>query len=345
MSFEKNTAYEERIALKNGGNATVFEFPLGNYFGAMDLDLNLDLDIATGAPVGIISHQVARMIEKLEIFRDGENQIWNIAGEDLARLFRYRDGVEAVDNAQIAAATGNGVTGRMFLHIPFYLLGSPKQRDCAMDTVNHKYKMKIKFRDVMAANTLFKDLATNSSAITVNDSGSYIDLTLHKLALKPGPNGQPDAYDKVAPYFPGLISQTTTIDSTQSDKEIKLPESKVIYGAVLFANADSDSGVNPTGYNTILTDNVVLKNTQGRVINNIKVATLRQLTSLKHRNASLEDGLYDFDFTEYGNIPDSLYSDNVAPLKFVMPVAKLTNETRIMTIVKTVERQGSGVGA
>lgn len=342
MAFEKNTAFEKRIEFKNNANASVFEFPKGNFFGSMDLDLNLDIDVATGAMVNIINHQVARMIEELVIMRDGEHVHWQVSGESLARLFRYQEGVESVDNAQISTGTGAGKTGRMFLHIPFYVVDSMKKSDCAMDTNSHKYELKIKFRDITADNVLYAD--TSAGTITVNDAGCYIDLTLHKITPVKGENGA-DSWQKSAPYFPGLTEREDTITATKSDFPIELPENKMCHSLLLFANADASAGVNPTGYNDIFTDRLQLKNTQGRVIMNPKATTIRQLTSLKRRNNSLENGLYDYDLTEYGNLVDSLLSDSVAPLKIVAAVAKKTNDTRVTTIIRTIERQGSGVAS
>lgn len=339
MAFEKNTAYEKRIEFKNNANASVFEFPQGNFFGAMDLDINLDIDVATGAMVTIEQHQIARCIEELVIMRDGENVVWQLAGEELARLFRYREGVEAAGNVQLSVGTGNNKTGRMFLHVPFHIMDTMKQSDCAMDTNSHKYELKLKFRDIKSDGGLYAD--TSAGAITLNDAGCYIDLTLHKLTPVKGPTGNGDAYTKSAPYFPGYISRVDTITATKPDFDIEMPENKVIHGVMLFANADAASGSNPVGSNSIFTDRLQLKNTQGRVIQNPKATTVRELTSLKRRQNSLEAGLYDYEFTEYGNIIDSLLSDGIAPLKIVAAVAKQTYDTRVTSIIRTIEQQGA----
>ena len=336
MAFEKNTAYEKRIEFKNGANASVFEYPKANFFAGMTLDINLAIAISDGAMVGVLQQQIGRCIEKLEIIRDGDNTVWQISGEQLSRRFRYREGVQAVDNAEIPVDVDTAVAGRLFLDIPFHPLDAVKPSDYAMDTNKHKYELKIKFRNITLANVLFKTVS--GGTITVDTANSFIDLTLYKLTPVRGPNGD-DQYTKQAPYFPGIIERIDTVAATKPDFEIELPENKVVRGVTVFAETDAASGLDPGGSNSVLTDSLTLKNTQGRTIQNVKATTLRQLTSLKRKAASLEAGLLDYDFTQYGHIVDSLLSDGIAPLKIVGAVAKLTYDTRIVSVVETVEQQ------
>lgn len=338
MSFERNTEDEKRIEHKNGGNST-YEFPQGNYFAGMHFDMNIDIDLATAVAVTVLPEQVARMIEELIIMRDGNNVAWQISGEMLARLFKKnKNGVEAASNTTMSVAVANGKTARCSFYIPFSILGAPKASDAAMDTNAHKYELKIKWRDLTASGTLFAD--TSSSAITINAAGTYIDLELDKITPVTGPDGKADSYSLKRPFFPSLMEQQDTITQTKSDYRIELPENKVVHNLVLFTNTESTANA-WTGSNSILTGNLNLRNTQGRSIQNRKASTVRERTSQDlNLGSNIEDGLYHFPITQHGNIVDSLVSDGTKPLYVRADVAKLANETRITTIVQTIEQQG-----
>ena len=332
MAFEKNREYEDQLEFKNGGSVS-HEFPSGNFFAAMTMDINLDINLATNAATAALAHQIARVIEKFELVRDGKHIEWQISGESLARLFRKIDGLEAAGNVSMTTAIGNNKTGRMTLRIPFYPMDAVKPSDYALDTVHHKWELKIKYRDVKADGVLFR--VANTSDITVNDAGSYIDLQLDKITPLDG-----DSYLKTTPHFYGLIEAHNEVNQTKPNAKFELPENEVIRSVVLFANHEATAD-EWTGANDIMSDVIALKNTQGRTYQKPKVSMLREETSLKWREGSnLEAGLYEFDFTQYGNMVDAIVSDGVTPLYLQTSVTKKAGATRVTQITQTIISQG-----
>jgi len=335
MAFERNTQFEKQLDFKNGSNDT-YEFPRGNFYDGVTLDINFDVSISVAPAVTALQHQVARIIEEVIIMRDGENVSWQLSGETLARLFKKQKGVEAASNMTITGATGDNKKGRCFLHIPFNIIGGLKASDAAMDTVHHKYELKIKYRDIKADGTLFAD----TSAATIELNSASIDLELHKVTPIAGPNGAPDSYLVNAPLFPGLMERQDTVAQTKSDFDIEMPEYKTCYSVFMFAQKKV-SAENWQGSNDILSSLLTVRNTQGRVIQQRKATVLREETSMVlEQGSNLENGFYILPLTQHGNVVDSIVSDGTKPLYVRAGVTKPAEDANIVTVTQTIEQQG-----
>lgn len=339
MALRRKRMYTDRLEYKKSGNDSL-EIPDGNFFAGMSLRFNVDINIATANAADILPQQIARMVEEFRIIRDQNEIAWQISGENLARIFKKRMGVEAAGNTGLTVNTGNNKVGTLYLDVPFHPIDAPKPHDFLMDTRHHKYKLYVKYRDLTAQGTLYGDLS-GGAVITANTSNCYIDVTLNKVDPIKGPKGNQDALDSgVIPYFPDLLERTNEVNQTKPDFRIDLPENQILRTIFLFANYEVSADY-IAGDSAILTDYVELKDTQGTSYQKVKATDLREDTSVKMRDASLEAGWYEFALTEFGHIVDSMPSDSLRPLyleQAVKPNAGGT--TRIVSITQTVFQQG-----
>lgn len=335
MSFKSKNTYVKRFYYE-AGQTQVYKPPRANLFTEFDLDINLEVDIATSASSNAPDYQIARAIQKLEVRTSDGNVKWSMSGEALAVKFLYRRGVEAKSNASIAGATGNNKQGRMFLKCLFSPDNAARPQDYMMDTRAQEYEIAVTWRDLTVAGTLFGTIAGTMAAA---QGENYIDLTLHKVDLSPSPNGTKDAYATQSPFIRGLREVIEDVTSTQDGFLIQPSKMKQYRGFTLWATHEANTS-QEIGINTILTDKIVLQDTQDTQYHSVKARSLHEETSLaRGLGSGLPDGIYDMDLTRFGNLVDEIASDNVVELKLLPDVTKLANATRIHMIYDTTERQ------
>lgn len=338
MAFNLDRRYQGRLDYKKSGNDSM-DVPAANFFASMKLTFHANLNIAGAPATKILPQQIARMVEEFRIIRDDNEISWQISGESLGRLFRKRSGKEAVDNVAIDGAIGTDKEGQLFLEVPFHPTDTPKPSDFLMDTTRHKYKIHVKYRDITEQGTLFG--GTAGATITTNDSDCFIDVTFDKVVPVNGPNGKPDSLlAGFVPYFPDLLERTNEINQTKPDYKIEMPENQVIRNVFLFSNHEQSTD-EIVGASDIFTDSLELKDTQGKTHQKIKARDLRQDTSLRWSEDTLEEGFYDLNLTKFGNMVDSLVSDSLRPLYIEAAVAPKTGTTRVTSVTQTIFQQGN----
>ncbi|MCB9980776.1 MAG: hypothetical protein H6863_06555 [Rhodospirillales bacterium] len=337
MSFEYNPAHRQRVYYSPGGSEIV-KFPRGNIYTAMNLAINLEVDVANATNnANIPDNQVARVIQDMALVKNSSDTKWKLSGEALATLFRYsRKGVEAASNVQIAVTHNvSNVPGKMHLHCPFHPLDALKPWDFGCDTRGAEWELHITFRDLTAAGTLF---GTINAAITAAEAENYIDIELEKLALRPGPNGA-DSLSNRAPMIVGYRETSTNVTANNPSFSIDIPEMKDYRNVILWTTHFANT-LQEVGESDILDDMVKIFDTQDHTYVHRKASVLREDTSLRWAlGSSLPAGVYDVNLTKFGSALDRVVSNDVNRLLAEMSVAKQSNATQIRSIFVTQERQ------
>ena len=335
MSFEANQTFAKRFYYEAGATQ-VYQVPKGNLFSDMNLHVNLEIDIATNPSVNVPDFQVGRAIQKLEIFKN-QTSVWSMSGEALAAMFTFNRGAQATSNASIAVSVATNVQGKLFLMCAFSPEDAANPSDYAMDTRFDDYEISITWRNLTAAGTLF---GTVAGTITANQGENYIDLTLEKLSLRPSPDGSQDKYadPKFRPLMRGLRETITDITSTQALMPFDISKFKTYRRILMWATHVANT-LQEVGLNTILTDKIVLKDTQEHIYHTIQAAYLREKTSqLWGVGSSLASGVYDLPLTRFGNLVDQIVSNQAIELQLMADVTKLANSTKLHLIFDTTER-------
>ncbi len=335
MAFEVNNLYSKRFYYEAGATQ-VHQVPKGNLFSDMDLDINLEIDVVTNTASNAPDFQVARAIQKLEVFKN-QTSIWSISGEALAAFFLFHRGAQAASNAAIAGSVATNVAGRMFLACPFAPEDAANPADYAMDTRGDDYEIHITWRNLSAAGTLF---GTVSGTITANQGENYIDLTLTKLSLRPSPDGSLDKYadPKFKPFMRGLRETVTDITANQSLMPFDISKFKTYRRVTMWATHIANT-LQEVGENDILTDKIVLKDTQEHIYHSVQAKYLREKTSQQWGvGSSLGAGIYDLPLTRFGNLVDQIVSNQAIELMLLADVTKQSNATKLHLIFDTTER-------
>lgn len=335
MAFELNKLYSKRFYYEAGATQ-VFQVPKGNLFSDMNLAINTEIDVVSNTSSNAPDFQVARSIKKLEIFKN-QTSVWSISGEALAAKFLFYRGAQATSNAAMAGSVATNVQGKMFLFCPFSPEDAAMPSDYAMDTRYDDYEIHITWRDLTVAGTFF---GTVSGTIAASQGENYIDLTLNKLSLRPGVSGNLDKYadPKFRPLMRGIRETITDITTTQALMAFDISKFKTYRNITLWTTHLVNT-LQENGVNTILTDKIVLKDTQEHVYHTLLAENLRQETSLRWGvGSNLGSGIYDLPLTRFGNLPDQIVSDATIELVLQADVAKLTNATKMHLIFDTTER-------
>src|SRR5690606_18913222 len=120
-------------------------------------------------------------------------------------------------NAAIAGSVANDVVGKYTLKAPFYPLDAVKEWDFGLDTRRHKYELKVKWRDLTVAGTLF---GTISGTITASTGNCYLDVSLDKIIPVMDPTtGKADKWSDPN-YSPLMVSYR------EDKKEISVSNTK-----------------------------------------------------------------------------------------------------------------------
>lgn len=333
MSFELNASYAKRFYYEAGQKQT-FEIPQGNLYAGMNLDINLEVDLA-GIGSNVPDFQVARAIQKIELLRDN-TVYWSLSGEALAAKFRFIRGAEAPSNASIAGAVANNVQGRMHLQCAFSPEDAARPQDYALDSRGSDWELAITWRNLTTAGTLFGTLA---GAVTAAQGENYIDVEFQKLQLRASPAGGADSYQNLRPFMRGLREVIEDVTSTQ-DAFLIQPAKLKQYRSILIWATHYANTLQKVGLNTILTDKIVIDDTQDKIYHSMTAKMLREKTALRWGvGSNLPAGLYEVPLTAFGNLVDEIVSDNVVSLRLKPDVTKLANVTQLHVIYDTTEKQ------
>lgn len=333
MAFQNRRHYKERIYYEPLGSR-VFKFPRGNLFLGFTLDINAEMDITGSPAVNVPDFQIARMIKSLDIVQ-GTNTIWQISGEGLALLFSKRRGVEAIDNAAIAGATGNNKKGRHFMNVRFAPDDALKPWDFIMDTRKYDYEMRIQFRDITAAGTFF---ASYGGGVAVTSNENFIDISLDQVNLRPGPTGAEDALTNSSPLMRGLFERTIDIVQTNNQFKLDLPKFKTFRTLSFWATHEANAN-QVAGSNLVFNDKIILKDTQEKEYLTELATNIRQDTGQRWGVSTLPAGFYEMPIAAYGAGSDALVSNNTTELYVLTSVAKQVNATAVRVYADTIEQQ------
>ncbi len=340
MSFELNASYKARIFYEPNGSQ-VYRFPKGNIFKAMDLLLKLKVNIITSVSSNAPDFQACNAIENISLIRNSNEIVWSLSGQALALLFTYdkTHGVAAASNAAIAGAVANNVAGQHFMHCRFYPDDAPKPHDFGVDTRFADYELRVKWRDITAAGTLF---GTIGSSITTTNTNNYLEVELKALGLRPNPiDGSPDGLTNIAPLVMGLREERGEVNSSNTQYEINLPDGQDYRNILLYTTHVANT-LQEIGVNTVLNNKIKLYDTQNRIKQDRLAEMVREQTSQKWGlGSAVPAGLYDFALTPYGAISDAIRSSAVTDLRLGLDVTKLANATYVRTIYVTQERQAA----
>jgi hypothetical protein len=333
MAFRNHRHYKERMYYEPL-SSKVFKFPRGNLYAGVKLDIRAELNIVTNVAANIPDFQIARMIKELTIVK-GTDTIWQISGEGLALLFAIRNGVEAPGNTGISVAVADNKQGRMSLYLPFSPDDTLRPWDFAMDTRKYDYEMRIQFRDITAAGSLFGSF---TGTCTATASENYIDIALDHLVLKPGPDGGPDALTNSAPLMRGLFERTTDVTQSNNQFKIDLPKFKTFRTLSFWATHETNAG-QIQGNGSVFNDKITLKDTQEKEYLAELASMVREDTAQRWKVSSLNAGLYEMPIARWGSVVDAEVSDTANELYILTSVVKQTNATAVRIYSDTIERQ------
>lgn len=318
----------------------VYKFPSGNLFAAMNMLLKLEVNVVTNTGSNAPDFQVFNAIERVELIRDSKQLVWSLSGQALALLFRYQydNGTAAASNAAIAGAVANNVQGQEYLHCPFHPLDAAKESDFGCDTRAHDYELKIKWRDLTVAGTLF---GTISGTITDTDSENYLELELENIIPMPNPATKaPDSLTGFAPLIVGYREDRQVVAASSTKFQIDIPDFQKYRNVILYTTHVANT-LQEIGVNTVLANNIKVYDTQNTFYADILAEMLRQKTSRRWgTGSSVPAGMYDINLTKFGSVFDALVSNNTTDLYMDLDVTKLTNATYVRPIYVTQESQG-----
>ncbi|MBU0858628.1 MAG: hypothetical protein KJ667_01705 [Alphaproteobacteria bacterium] len=339
MSLGYFPQYTKRFYYQRGGSE-VYKLPANNLFSAVNLLLQLQVNIVTNPGSNVPDNQIFRAIERLELIRDTKTTVWSISGEKLQAIFgtQYGNGAVAPENATIPGTVANDVRGQHYAHIPAWPLGTLKPNDFAIDTRRHDYELKIKWRDLTVAGTLF---GTLGGTITVVDSENYLELELDTIEPQVNPaTGMPDGLAKTVPLVVGIREENLTVDSSNTKFQIDIPEFMKFRNIILFTDHAANTA-QIVGENDIIQNMVKLYDTQQKTYQSMRADMLRAKTGRRWgRGASIPNGMYDIHMAAFGSAFDALASSNVRDLYLDLDVVKQANATYIVPVYVTQEDQG-----
>ena len=329
--------YYKRFYYEANGSET-FKFPSGNLFSAMKLLLKLEANIVTSTSSNAPDFQIFNAIDNIQLIRDSKEIVWSLSGQAAALLFTYVKGKAAANNAAIAGTVANNVQGQHFLHCPFYPLDAIKPWDFSCDTRAHDYELKIKWKNLTAAGTLF---GTIGSSITVTDSENYLELQLDVITPMNSPiDNKPDGLASVAPLIVGYREDKLAVTANNNKFQIDIPDFQKYRNIVLFTTHVANT-LQEVGENDIIQESIKLYDTQKKFYQDVRVDMLREDTSQRWGlGSTLPNGAYDMNILAFGSALDVLVSNNVTNLFLDLDVVKQTNNTFIRPIYVTQEEQG-----
>jgi hypothetical protein len=309
--------------------------PRGNLYAGMWLDINAQVDILTSVCANAPDFQIARMIKRLYI-NMGPTTVWDISGEALALLFTYRGGVACASNATIAGAVANNVKGRHTLYLPFAPDDALKPWDILMDTRIADYEVRIEFRDLSVAGTLFGSIGTS---IGVTNAENYIEVEFEQLKLRVDPNGQPDALQNQTPLMRGIIERASDITQDNTGFSFDLPDFQTFRNVMLWSTEDTNAN-QTQGNNSVFDNKIELKDSQSYTYQSVLASTLREKTSQRWKlGSNLPAGLYELNLLQWGAMVDALVSVDVNHMYLYASVAKQANATQVRYITDTAVQQ------
>lgn len=337
MAFELNKFELTRIYYEAGATK-VFKLPRGNLYKGVNLFIQAEIDLTTGAS-NAPDFQVARMISEFRLVRNSSDTIMSLSGEGIALLFSHINGVEAPSNSTLNGTAANNKQAQHYVHIPFDFASGLKPWDGLMDTRKHDYEIQIVFRDLSAAGTLF---GTISGAITAGTSENYIDIEAEQITLRPSKNNvgaavNDEFYDKT-PFIRGLVERRLDVTQNNTQFQIDLPKHKNFRNLYLWTVHEANTN-QIVGENDIFSGMLEVKDTQQKTYHRIRARNLRQETGLKWGNTSLNAGLYHLPITAYGALTDVLKTDSTIEMFVTAEVTKQTNATYVRAFFDTVELQ------
>ncbi len=338
MALELQANYQTRLFYEPNGTS-VYPLPRGNLYAAIDMLLKLEVNIAAGGASNAPDFQVMNAIDNISLIRNKNKTVWSLSGQALAMYCSNRriSGVAAGGNAAIAGAAGNDKVGQHFLSCPAAPFDAANPKDFAIDTRGPEYELKIKWRDLTAAGTLF---GTHTGAITCTNSENYIDIELKTLALRPNPlDGKPDSLASVSPMVVGLREERLGIAANNTQFEIDLTDGQEYRNVILY-NTHIANTLCEVGENDIIQSLITLRDTQNKTIQSRRADMVREQTSQNWgMGSSLHNGVYDLNLTMYGNAVDIVKSTPVRDLRINLDVVKQTNATYVRPVFVTQERQ------
>lgn len=338
MAFEFNPEYKTRIYYEPGGSA-VYRFPSGNIYSAMAMLLKLEANIVSNTASNAPDFQIFNAIASVTLIRNSNQIVWSLSGQALALMFTYdrRNGSQAVGNAAIAGSVANNVQGQHYLHCPFHPLNAMRPWDFAVDTRGNDYELRITWRDLTVAGTLF---GTISGTVTVTNSENYLEIELQKLDLRPNPiNGAPDSLTNVVPMIVGIREERQEVNSSNTQFQIDIPDFQNYRNVLLFTTHIANT-LQEVGENDIIQNRIKVFDTQNRVKQERLADMVRQETSRRWGlGSSIPNGFYDVDLLAFGAASDVIVASNITDLQLQLDVVKQSNATYVRTIYITQEKQ------
>lgn len=337
--FNYRPTYGDRLVYEPNVTKT-FVFPKGNIFSAMDLLLQLEVDIASGGASNAPDFHVFNAIDNISLVLNKKTSIWSLSGQALAAMFTYdrESGVAAANNAAVAGSAASNVQGQHFLHCPFYPLDAINPKDFAVDTRwGNTYELKVKWKDITAIGTLF---GTHTGAVTTTNSENYLDIVLHVLELGLNPiNGKEDQLANIAPLVVGLREEKLEVPSSNTKYEVPIEDGIDFRNIVLYTTHEANTG-QEVGENDIISEYITLRTSKNQTIQYLPTDMVRERTSQQWGlGSSLPNGIYDIPLTAFGNLTDVLRSTSTFDLVMNLNVTKQSNDTFIRPIFVSQERQ------
>jgi hypothetical protein len=331
--------YNKRFTYEDNKTET-WKLPRNNLFSAINLLLTVEVNIVTSTSSNAPDFQVWNAIERIELIQDAKKAVWSISGQAAGLLFRrtFGTGILAADTAAIAGTVATNVIGKEFARLPANPLDAIKPWDYAIDTRAHDYELKIKWRNVAVAGTLF---GTVGGTITKTDSEIYVDVELENLKPQPNPvDGSADALMNQVPLIVGLREDKQEVSTSNNKFQIDLPSNQKYRNIILYTTHVAAT-LQELGENDIIQNDIKLYDTQGTFYHTPKVEMLRQDTSRRWGSGSnMPNGFYDINMTAFGSVFDALVANNITDLFLDLDVVKQANATYIRPIYVTQETQG-----
>lgn len=331
--------YHKRFYYEANGTE-VWRLPSANLYAAINMLLKLQVNIVTAVASNAPDFQIWNAIERIELVRDSQKQVWSMSGQAFALLFgkTHGTGVAAAANATIAGAVANDVAGEMYLSAKAYPVDTIKPWDFAIDTRAHDYELKIKWRDLTAVGTLF---GTIGDSITLTDSENYLEVELDAIIPQANSiNGQKDSLSRVTPLVVGLREDKLSVDASNTKFQIDIPDFQKYRNLILYTTHVANTS-QEVGENDIIQNKITLYDTQRSFYQDIQAEMLRAKTSRRWgQGSNLNAGVYDLNLTAFGSALDVLVSNNVTDLYLDLDVVKQANNTYIRPIYVTQEEQG-----
>lgn len=331
--------YVKRFYYENN-KTDVYKFPKGNLISALNFLLKLEVNVVTSTASNAPDFQIWNAIERIELIQDSKRSVWSMSGQAYAMLFRaeFGSGVVAASNTTIAGAVANDVKGQEYLRVPAYPLDAIKPWDYAIDTRAHDYELKIKWRDISVAGTLF---GTIGGTITKTDSENYLDLEIDVIDPMPNPaDGSADSLQRTAPLIVSMREDKLEVSASNSKFQIDIPSFQKYRNIVLYSTHNANT-LQEIGQNNILGNQIKIYDTRNTFYHTINAEMVRERTSRRWgRGSSVPAGVYDVNLVAFGSVWDALVANNITDLFMDLDVTKQTNNTYVRPIYIMQDVQG-----